>query len=121
MPKKTRKTTQKELARYQAHCEEWLPVFGLTDWRIDYDTSDIGSNFGRACFDRENRIASFFLTDTVIPEAEISFDVEETAIHELLHLSFSDLNISDRDCETLVRRIAYALAYAEKKGKAGEE
>jgi predicted SprT family Zn-dependent metalloprotease len=83
--------TQEEL---QELCEEWQERLSLRDWRVTAEFTDTGGIAGKAVGNNRWTLALkaaniYILEERYIPDNSIARDIEETLVHELLHLHFA--------------------------------
>ena len=97
------KLSPEQINEFDAYVRKWQDVLSLKDWRVER-SNRAAPKGAMACveFDDEARLVTYRLGD--FGNAPITSKVlEETAIHELLHVRFKDLiaAASSRDDDML--------------------
>ena len=85
------KLNPEQTAKFDAYIRKWQLLLSLGDWRVERSNKN-APKMAMACvdFDDEARLVTYRLGD--FGNAPITDKVlEETAIHELLHVRFRDL------------------------------
>lgn len=107
---------------------EWTELLGLKDWRItlmtDVEPEDMDIKEADGCTSWEESIKAAII-QIVRPDAYSKrlapFDLEETLVHELLHLKFcliqtaDENSLQDRIAHQLIDDIARALVKLKNK------
>lgn len=84
--------TEADFNTFKLEVENLLNVFGITDYTVEYEHSQIGDcTTARCCYDTRSKAALFQLTVSTEGDYGLLKNVREIAIHEVLHLFLSDL------------------------------
>ena len=107
--------------------DKWVKILHLEEWRIDFSwcvrARDMACKdaLGATTANAISRDASIQLLDPIDhdPATFIPYDYEKTLVHELLHLTFWDMddtgdNLRDHLTHVMVDRMARALVAAER-------
>lgn len=74
---------------FMDEAEKWISKFGLFDWSINYDFSDIGEDSARTRYCAESHVAYLILNSNP-PEPSDEADVRKSALHEVIELAIAD-------------------------------
>lgn len=87
------KLTDKHLAVFKKHVEKWAPRLGLAGWHmaVDWATDTDVSALAYVRINAEARIATVYLCKDWTGSVYTVKDLEEVAVHELLHIVLADL------------------------------
>lgn len=102
-------------------CNEWQALLGLAHWSIDVRVvrgAEIEDNRGRTDYDPVGEAAVMRLKDPMDYQGYFPCDLEETLVHELLHLIFDKTATEGDAYEQVLDRTARALV--KLKRQAGE-
>ena len=102
-------------------CCEWQALLGLAHWSIDVRVvrgAEIGDNRGQSDYTPVSEAAVIRLKDPIDYHGYFQCDLEETLVHELLHLIFDKTAMDGDEYEQVLDRTARALV--KLKRRAGE-
>jgi hypothetical protein len=86
------KTTKKDFELYCDECEKWIGIFGLNDWKIEYEHGiKEEGNAAQVRFNAGSRLAIFSLClDWDVSYEKSTERIERCAFHEVCHLLVAD-------------------------------
>lgn len=87
------KTTATDFTYFKKQCEKWICKFGLTDWEVAFDHTDCNDGTLASCSANTEgqKIATLSLEKDWPNDVVNKESLSRTALHEVLHLLFSDL------------------------------
>ena len=106
---------------------KWIPILRLQDWDITilYGNRETTENMlGKSRISRNLKIVSIFICspELIDPNWLGSKDIEETIVHELIHLhcsyfdsSFKENTLESENLEVMIDKIAIALVKLDRK------
>lgn len=115
-------------SEFKALVRRFCGALGLGDWRVDFDHLPLADRkiIAETRLIPDQRSAKFVLNRAHVPGGEKGWDLEDTALHEVLHVAFSEMlaaaasSHSDRGkrVETLEHGLINRLCEALLKRKA---
>lgn len=97
------KTTKTHFKIFKKECQKWIDAWGIRDWQVYYETTDIKGIFGQFKSDYKNRVATIVLCkdwdDALTPLT--NEEIRRIAKHETIHLLFAEMStIGSARCVT---------------------
>jgi len=82
------KTTRKDFNLFRREAEKWVPVFGITDWRISFGHQDYEDGTARAWYasDATEKICSIMLAKDWQDDEITDHRIKRCAFHEVFHV-----------------------------------
>lgn len=111
--------SQEQLA---VRCRYWQALLGLAHWNIDVRVvrgAEIEDNRGRIDYDPVGEAAVMRLKDPMDYQGYFPCDLEETIVHELLHLIFDKSTTGGDEYEQALDRTARVLVSLDRQKERG--
>ncbi len=91
---KTIKLTNKDFKLFKDECRKWFKRFGLNDWNVRFDFTEMGESAGRCRANYMHMNATIMmateLSDLLIDKTEY---IKQIALHECLELLLMPINM----------------------------
>lgn len=92
MGEETIPTSASEFTWFVTCGKKWVARLGLYDWRIHYEHGGCDEDsYAEACWDQDGRVATIRLAVRWPKNMKTREEINRTALHEVLHLSFAAL------------------------------
>ena len=83
--------TVEDCAEFDRYILKWQKLLNLSDWRIERGNGQSAKNMAEVCFDPGARMAVYKVGQSFGATPVTPTTLEETAVHELLHVLLFDL------------------------------
>uniref|UniRef100_A0A6M3Y1L4 Uncharacterized protein n=1 Tax=viral metagenome TaxID=1070528 RepID=A0A6M3Y1L4_9ZZZZ len=91
------KTTQKDFAIFKKEFLRWVNIFGLKDWKIEFDREPLTRGYAECRSSLIGRVATIVLTSEIKDEGDAKyFNPARSGKHEAIELLLAPLDITAR-------------------------
>jgi hypothetical protein len=108
---KNKTYTTEDYDIFVKHCEYWINKFGITEYEIDFQHSELDS-VARCTYDVKAKIACFQLSKFVTYDFCEQSDLNKLALHEVLHLLLADLGYTINETKDHYSDLAISAEHA---------
>jgi hypothetical protein len=105
--------TDKDFRKFNNRIVYWINKLGITGWRVETKHEQIGDGVNAQCiYNMTSRNVLFRLTKNTEGDYGFEVDLDNLALHEVLHLLVSDLvYAAGKDDEGLLVSVEHSLLH----------